>query len=310
MTRIALLCLVLAAPAAWGCGGKGGKDKVDGGMDVAETDGVAETEAGVDAVDGELAADVPVDQPREQVADAREVGPDVPAEVVPDAETEGDVETDGSEPPAWSCAARWECVVDADCSFSDAACGEQCAGELSAPEQAEWEAVLACAEKNCSGTVPPEEYDCVGTKCPTEVVSCLGGTGEKGCREVLDCVVACPDDYCSQACLDDASPEAAALLAELFSTQGPQGLVTVIECVQPDGTGTCGETLLCALPCFDQEDGMGGGMGCMLPCLEGASEEAAEGFAGILQCGDSPCFDKMVECVGGQGDKSCAQALQ
>ena len=185
-----------------------------------------------------------------------------------------------------------------------------------------WELSLMneCYEKNCLDQ-PPEPGggdDCLWNQCFAELYVCIGGDGDASCEETLDCQAACGDEDggCIMDCMAKSSEAAIEVALKIAYAEDSANYFTYLfECVEGEGQGTCGEMAGCLTACGmfgdegeeDEENKLD--IACIKDCIKSSSDEAKELFLGLFSCGEEPCQDKMMECMGGAGEMTCGEAL-
>ena len=336
-----MLVLVLLVTVAVGCSGSGGKKQIsqDGTLDSnAETVAGEDVVAGEDMVAGEdvpendipAAEDVPVAndleplediQPVEDIQPMEDVQPSEDVEPMEDVEPEEDLfEPDVSIPDlpkdGDDCYTIVLCGLTKGCDdISDDACWGSCYTDAS--EMALWDLALVqdCYADNCSELGPDQEAgSCLWEMCGLALYVCVGGEGEADCGETVNCQLECPEDdgLCPLQCMKQADQNAVEGALELLYADTDNAFwAWMFECVGGQGEMTCGEMGICLQDCGmmsdDEEEQMD--MACVLDCVGNSTEEAMDTWLDIFSCGEDPCFDKLIECIGGQGDLSCGETF-
>jgi len=242
------------------------------------------------------------------------IAPDVPntPEVTPEIEQVDVVLPDLSK-EGDDCLTIIKCGILHNCNVSDDACWNQCRTTGSDMGLWEFNLVMDCFDQGCYGLPQEQEGQCLWDKCGMNLFVCAGGEGEGDCGEALDCLLACPenDGICPLECMALADEEAIKkALALVYSGPGPDGANSffwLLECVGGQGTGSCSDLITCMGEC--PKDGEDDGGECAIACMKAASQEAVDQWKESMSCGDQPCFDKLILCMGGQGDLSCGEAF-
>jgi hypothetical protein len=241
----------------------------------------------------------PPDVPAEAAADAT---PPVPDVSLPDLSREGE-----------SCYDMVQCGIAFGCAPSDATCWEKCKGDASDMALWKFDGVISCVVQRCADIPPDQEGDCLWEQCGLELFVCVGGQGQDTCETAVECMLACAKDdgMCPLECMSHSSPETVeeAYTLVVAGQSGSESMfVWMLECVGGQGTGSCADLMTCLEGCGP--NGEGGDGSCYFLCMKEASPEAADLWMEAMKCGEDPCFDKLVECVGGSGDKECKDAVK
>lgn len=144
-----------------------------------------------------------------------------------------------------SCADLLVCLQDC---FDDA-CATDCADRASEFAIQLYTDAVDCVVENCSDLPDPEMADCQQNLCGAQIEACLSsdGTADQRCEQVLDCMLACSDDVCAQACYFNGTPDARAAIEMLFecgteACSGTASLPELIDCSRgacPDAFERC-----------------------------------------------------------------------
>ncbi|MBM4354927.1 MAG: hypothetical protein FJ109_14255 [Deltaproteobacteria bacterium] len=309
MKRLLVLALTGFALAACSSSGKLPVGLLDGNLpdgEVASGDVLSEK-------DGPSAAEVadatipPPDGTPEPEA-VTEVLPEVAPEIAPPVEIVEEVAPDVPVPPDGGCVDIWNCGLELGCPQKGQTCWEVCKEGATDFAKAEFDAFADCVEKNCSGIPEDQQGDCMWGKCFGELTICLGGTGTADCGETFSCMGGCPKDdgMCVFDCLANASQEAVEVALKMSQGGDKEQFYWLIECLGGQGQADCGETVTCLNGCNKDADDPS----CTFACLEATSPETKAQLHEMFGCGEGMCVDKMIECVGGGGDKTCGQVFQ
>ncbi len=208
------------------------------------------------------------------------------------------------------CATTYGCL--AACGDS-ASCYSACYGSATPAAQSQVSELLSCIRDSCADVTGEAYSGCVRDSCPDQVAACFPvGTGVWTCREVLDCVVNCPegDEQCASECYQSGTRQAQDEfndLADCLDTQcGDES-----DGFQACATAHCGEEIDTCLPtltgpasCEEVVDCMGdcqaGDQGCGSDCLETGTETAQAQYRELADCSEAHCA-----AVSGDAFSSC-----
>lgn len=319
---LAVLVILVALPA---CGGKSGPRSLvttDGTLGDGNVAGdAAETSAPADVV-AEDQTEQPEDlvTPPEETVDAT-VPEDVPfvedvpqpeevveETLIPDLSKEGD-----------DCLDVFYCAMAKGCEYGDEACWAPCYADASAMTLWELSLIGECYEDNCQALPPePGGGNCLWSQCFAELYVCIGGEGDASCEETLACQSECGDEdgTCIMDCMAKSNEEAITVALKIANAEDNANFFTYLfECVEGEGEGTCADMSACLDDCgmfSEEEEGEGNPLdiACTIDCIKESSADAKEMFLGIFECGEEPCADKLLECMGGAGDMTCEEALE
>ena len=321
MKKLMTVAMVGVLTVLVGCSSSGGKKKIDqdGTLDVSTQEQVGgEDQVAVEdvpPVEEVKPGDVPpVEEVKpEDVPPVEEVKPeDVPPveEVagvdvyIPDLSKEGD-----------DCYTVVLCGLSKGCQDpTDEECWGPCYADAS--QMALWDLALVteCYVEKCSELAPDQEPgSCLWEMCGLALYVCVGGEGEADCGETVTCQLDCPegDGMCPLLCMKKADQNAIeGALALLYADSDNDFWAWMFACVGGQGEMDCGELGICLGDCgMMSESEEEPDMKCVMDCLSQSSPDAMDQWLEIFACGDEPCFDKIVSCIGGQGELSCGEAL-
>ena len=205
-----------------------------------------------------------------------------------------------------ACTAMLQCYTA--CDESDPGCVDACELE-NAAGYADFLEMVDCLGTGCGaecGTAPLGPcLGCWTGECEAELEACVG---EEGCNELLDCIFACQDQSCVQACYA-AAPDTT-LADELFTCTGS---ACAEEC---GGGGECqGFGDACTDCAYESAECNGDWCGCL-------ADPACAGYAqcsGACDPADAECNDDcelaysegysdyyvLLDCIGGACSAEC-----
>lgn len=192
---------------------------------------------------------------------------------------------------------------------SDGDCLIKCLSQASPAAQQKFTPLLPCLGQ--TETTP---------ECATAFMGCVDPTGSKTCWDAMTCANECkkaagdtdPGPGCAFGCLHQSKPAAAAQALELFNCNSDGGALTpecqdkYIQCLDPQGTKTCSQTLACAANCGQGNDS------CGLACLKEATPQAAGQAWSAMQCfgqTTTECTDTTIACLDPKGLGDCKTVM-
>lgn len=139
-----------------------------------------------------------------------------------------------------------ECTGILTCSSGcqTEACVQNCMSPASQPAQDQYMDLMVCASDECSQfqAEPMKLQACMYAQCGEYWADCVGGWGEQGCIEVLNCAGDCGmDGACQGACFVEGTQQG---LIDLFDLQA---------CLQEKCVPDCGNDQNCLQNCLMDE---------------------------------------------------------
>ncbi|MBN2494022.1 MAG: hypothetical protein JXR96_05490, partial [Deltaproteobacteria bacterium] len=225
-----------------------------------------------------------------------------------------------------ACTDQLDCV-DADSDgFGD---GPVCAGpDCNDADPACWSGVC-CPEPCLDGDGDGYGHgDCAGLDCNDSDPACWEGAccdAYSSCMEIMECVIACADQACMQACVDQGDPESQRLAYDLYVCSVLHACSN-LQCLWdncPEATAAC----YVQNECLDEDgDGHGVGGACMGSdcddgdvgcwtgsCCAGICQDAdGDGYGEGETCSGSDCDEQDASCWAGACCPqylSCAEVL-
>lgn len=222
-----------------------------------------------------------------------------------------EVEFDAPVVPVGTCADFQKCMDQNNCDIGSPECIEQCKEGLNQNALEEIDAVFACLDQQCKDAENPGL--CMYTKCFDKLIICIAGEGQGTCIDVIDCISACPEgsDPCFINCMALGNEDSVAPLVEMFSdSEGHNFFKGLLSCIPATGEADCGQTVNCIIPCFDESPQAGFvNLDCLKTCVQALSPDYLDLTKQVFSCGEEPCIDKLVLCVGGKGEQDCAGTM-
>lgn len=185
-----------------------------------------------------------------------------------------------------SCTSAFGCMEG--CKDKGGTCIFDCYAALSAPAQAQFDALGACS----AAAGGKDAF----SACPNQALTCLasGKTGTQDCWKLASCASGCDKladsakSLCISGCWSSATKEAQAqwiALLQCGDQAGSACYLPLVTCVAPSGSKTCLDTLGCWEAC----DKGTGGDGCGMQCLHDASPSEGKKVIALMQCMADKC---------------------
>ncbi len=215
--------------------------------------------------------------------------------------------------PVGGCKAFYLCANECPTGTAGDACVQECQSALSSAGLAKAQSWETCRANNCGSATTNEELaDCIFTKCVDEYFGCFYGCQYATCSNMIDCIVACPNDANRQTCVgncwESSYPQAQADLQYALNCTYDACPVCEVEnpttaqqtecdncwndasngacatqwekCVEY-GTKKCGEVLDCVNNCADSA--------CAQACFNDGTKTALELWNAMIECANSAC---------------------
>ncbi|MBM4396696.1 MAG: hypothetical protein FJ087_13530 [Deltaproteobacteria bacterium] len=137
---------------------------------------------------------------------------------------------DEGTPPAGGCPGIMACANEKQCQTQ--ACLQECLDAADAPAQADFAALIQCAQKNCMALKGSAQVQCIYDTCRETNEKCVT-VGTDNCQNSIMCLQKCGQSAaCQQGCVDKATYDA---------MLGVLALMVCIEANCPT-TGDCAQT--------------------------------------------------------------------